>query len=75
MSLGWDLAIPIFGGTLLGNFLDKIFGTGYIFTIGLIFMGIFISYYNLGKFISRMRELDKEYHHKKAKKEDKEAEK
>lgn len=58
MSLGWDLAVPIFGGTLLGHFLDRLLGTDYIFTIGLIFFGIFISYYNLGKFIVRMKKLD-----------------
>jgi F0F1-type ATP synthase assembly protein I len=72
MSLGWDLAIPIFGGTLLGNFLDRLLGTGHIFTIGLIFMGIFISYYNLGKFIARMRKLDQDYLYKKEKEEGKE---
>jgi F0F1-type ATP synthase assembly protein I len=61
MSLGWDLAIPIFGGVLLGNFLDKFLGTKYIFTVGLIFFGIFVSYYNLGKFIQRMRKLDEQH--------------
>lgn len=61
MSLGWDLAVPIFGGALLGYFLDRFFGTGHIFTIGLIFFGIFVSYYNLGKFISRMRKIDEKY--------------
>lgn len=65
MSLGWDLAIPIFGGALLGNFMDKFLGTSYIFTIGLILLGIIISYYNLGKFIARMRKLDQKYLHEK----------
>lgn len=61
MSLGWDLAVPIFGGALLGYFLDKLLGTGHIFTIGLIFFGIFVSYYNLAKFIQKMRSIDKQY--------------
>jgi F0F1-type ATP synthase assembly protein I len=71
MSLGWDLAVPIFGGVLLGHFLDRLLGTGYIFTVGLIFLGIIISYYNLGKFIVRMRKIDQKYlhEHKKDKKE------
>ena len=27
MSLGWDLAVPIFGGVLIGYFLDRHFET------------------------------------------------
>ena len=65
MSLGWDLAVPIFAGVLLGYFLDKWLGTKPIFTIGLIFLGIFVGYYNLGKFINRMKKLDEQYLHKK----------
>jgi F0F1-type ATP synthase assembly protein I len=59
MALGWDLAIPIFGGVLLGYALDRWIGTRYIFTIGLLFAGIAVSYYNLARFIRRMdREAD-----------------
>jgi ATP synthase protein I len=61
MSLGWDLAVPIFGGVLLGYFLDKWLGTRPTFTVGLIFFGIFVSYYNLGKFINRMKKLDEQF--------------
>lgn len=61
MSLGWDLAVPIFGGVLLGYFLDRWLGTKPIFTMGLIFLGIFVGYYNLGKFINRMKRLDAQY--------------
>ncbi len=61
MSLGWDLAVPIFGGVLLGYFLDKLLGTKPTFTVGLIFFGIFVSYYNLGKFINRMKKLDEQF--------------
>ena len=57
LTLGWNLAIPIFGGVLLGYFLDHWFGTGYIFTIGLLVLGIFIGFYNLAKVI---RKLDSE---------------
>jgi F0F1-type ATP synthase assembly protein I len=59
MSLGWDLAIPIFGGVLLGYALDRWIGTRYVFTIGLLFAGIGVSYYNLARFIQRTdREAD-----------------
>ena len=54
MSLGWDLAVPIFGGVLLGYALDRWLQTRYIFTVGLLFMGIAISYYNLARFIQRI---------------------
>lgn len=53
MSLGWDLAVPIFGGVLLGYFLDRLVGTRYIFTLGFLFLGIFVGYYNLARFIRR----------------------
>ncbi|MGC9332580.1 MAG: AtpZ/AtpI family protein [Anaerolineae bacterium] len=54
MSLGWDLAIPIFGGVLLGYALDRWLHTRYVFTMGLLFLGIGISYYNLARFIRRI---------------------
>lgn len=53
-SLGWDLALPIFGGTLIGYFLDRWLETAHTFTLGLLFMGIVISYYNLWRFIRRL---------------------
>jgi len=59
MSLGWDLAIPIFGGVLLGHYLDKWLITTYEFTIGLLVMGVAISYYNLGRFIQKNAEKNK----------------
>ena len=53
-SLGWDLAVPIIGGTLIGYFLDKWLTTGHIFTLGLLFLGIVVSYFNLWRFIRRV---------------------
>jgi len=61
MSLGWDLALPIFGGTLLGYFLDNWLGTSPTFTIGLIVFGIFIGYYNLWHFLKRIKRLDDQF--------------
>jgi F0F1-type ATP synthase assembly protein I len=54
MSLGWDLAVPIFGGVLLGHFLDRWLGTRYIFTLGLLMAGIGTGYYNVARFIRRL---------------------
>jgi predicted F0F1-ATPase subunit len=50
-SLGWEIAIPIFGGVLLGYNLDRVLTTTYEFTISFLFLGIFIGYYNIYKHI------------------------
>jgi predicted F0F1-ATPase subunit len=53
-TLGWDLAIPIFGGVLIGYLLDRWLDTGHTFTLGLLFAGVLASYYNLWRFIRRL---------------------
>ena len=58
MVLGWDLAVPIFAGVLIGYFLDKYLGTVYIFTIGLLVAGIAVGYYNVARFIRRLDRID-----------------
>jgi len=52
-SLGWDLALPIFGGVLLGHFLDHWLHTGYTFTLGLLMLGIVTGFYNVARAIRR----------------------
>jgi len=54
ISLGWDLALPIFGGVLLGHLLDRWLGTGHIFTLGLLMLGIGVGYFNVARFIQRI---------------------
>ena len=51
ISLGWELAIPIFGGALLGYQVDRWVGSNYIFTLVLILTGLITGYYNLYKHI------------------------
>ena len=46
-SLGWSLVLPIVAGALLGSYLDKVTGGGYIWTVGLLFTGVALSLYNL----------------------------
>ena len=46
-SLGWSLVLPIVGGAFLGNYLDKITGEEFAWTIGLLFVGVAMSLYNL----------------------------
>jgi F0F1-type ATP synthase assembly protein I len=55
-SLGWDLALPIFAGVLVGYALDRALGTTYIFTLGLLFLGIAAGFYNVIRSIRRMEE-------------------
>lgn len=50
-SLGWDLALPIFGGVFLGYQIDRRFDTSYTFTLVLMLIGVVIAYYNLFKLI------------------------
>ena len=59
MSLGWELAVPIFAGVLVGYLLDIWLGTGHVFTLGLLIFGIMIAYYNLARTIRRMAEHEK----------------
>jgi F0F1-type ATP synthase assembly protein I len=58
-SLGWDLALPIFGGVLLGHLVDRWLGTGYVFTLGLLVLGIIAGYYNLLTFVQRLDRRDR----------------
>lgn len=51
LSLGWELAIPIFIGVLLGYQLDKLLGTRLVFTLILLLLGIATGFYNLYKVI------------------------
>jgi F0F1-type ATP synthase assembly protein I len=51
ISLGWELAIPIFGGAFLGYKIDQTLDLSPIFTLTLVFTGIFLGYYNLYKHI------------------------
>ncbi len=46
-SLGWSLVLPIIGGAFLGNYLDRVTEQGYRWTVGLLFVGVAMSLYNL----------------------------
>ena len=53
-SLGWDLAVPIFGGVLLGHVLDRWLETGYVFTLGLLLLGVVTGFYNVFRAVQRL---------------------
>jgi len=50
-TLGWELALPIFGGALLGYYLDKSLNIQYALTLIMLISGILMGYYNLIKLI------------------------
>jgi predicted F0F1-ATPase subunit len=51
ISLGWELALPIFGGAFLGYQIDKYFGAQYTFTLILLALGVIAGYYSLYRLI------------------------
>ena len=58
-SLGWDLAIPICGGAVLGYLLDRRFHTGHVLTLGLLLLGVIVGVYNLARTIRSEIERDR----------------
>ncbi len=46
-SLGWSMALPIVGGVLLGKYLDEKVGSGFVWTVGLLFGGVVMALYNM----------------------------
>ena len=53
LNIGWDLALPIFGGILLGHHLDRQWESGYTYTIGLLVLGLSVGIYNLARTLQR----------------------
>lgn len=50
-SLGWEIAIPIFGGVFIGYQIDKAIETQYIFTLSLLLLGVISGYFSLYRMI------------------------
>ena len=46
-TLAWNLVIPIVGGVLLGNYLDKRGEHGVTWTLSLLVLGVVIAFSNL----------------------------
>ncbi len=55
-SLGWDLALPIFGGALVGRGVDRLLSTTYVFTLSFLMLGIAAGFYNVIRAIRRVGE-------------------
>jgi len=50
-SLGWELALPIFIGALIGYQIDQHTNSSYAFTLLCLLIGIIAGYYNVYKHI------------------------
>ena len=62
-SIGWEIALPIVGGPVLGYFIDRRFDTGVTFTLILLGVGLSFSVISLVRFIQyefALLERDKE---------------
>ena len=53
LTIGWDLALPIFGGVLIGHHLDHRLASRYTFTIGLLALGLGVGVYNVARTLQR----------------------
>ncbi len=53
-SIGWEIALPIGGGVLLGQVIDRATGTDFVFTILGLFFGVFSGFYNLTRHVQRI---------------------
>ncbi len=53
-SIGWEIALPIGGGALLGQLIDQALNTRIVFTILLLMVGVFSGGYNLFRHVQRI---------------------
>jgi predicted F0F1-ATPase subunit len=42
--LGWNLAVPIVGGVLLGRYLDDMWGQEFTWTLTLLLLGVLVAF-------------------------------
>lgn len=52
-SIGWELALPIVGGPVIGYFIDRHYQTGATFTLVFLGIGLAAGIGNLIRFIVR----------------------
>jgi len=49
LNIGWELGLPIVGGTLLGHYLDRRWDTSYTYTLSLMVLGVGVGVYNVAR--------------------------
>ncbi len=50
-SIGWEIALPIVAGPVIGYFIDKRAGSGVLYTLILLGVGLLIAVWNILRFI------------------------
>ena len=53
-SIGWEIALPIGGGALLGQVVDRALDTAIVFTVLFLMLGVFSGGYNLYRHVQRI---------------------
>ncbi len=65
-AIGWEIAIPIFSGPLIGFFLDRQFGTDVRWTMILMGLGLVVATYSVIKYVNQeMHKMNRELEKKK----------
>lgn len=65
-AIGWEIAIPIFSGPLIGFFLDRQFGTDVRWTMILMGVGLLVATYSVIKHVNQeMHKMNRELEKKK----------
>ena len=59
IPLGWELAVPIVAGALLGHWLDNRYQSGPVWIILLLFLGAAAGFYNVWHLIRRASQRDR----------------
>ena len=66
-SIGWEIAIPIFSGPLIGFFLDRQFNTDVRWTMILMGVGLAVAIFSVIKYVNHeMHKMNLELEQKKA---------
>jgi F0F1-type ATP synthase assembly protein I len=60
LTLGWELALPIFIGVFAGRLLDRWLGMHPVFTMGLLVAGVAMGYYNIMRFNQKLNQREDE---------------
>lgn len=53
-SIGWEISLPIIGGALIGQVIDRALNTTILFTILLLLFGAASGIYNLMRHVQRI---------------------
>ncbi len=66
-TIGWEIAIPIFSGPLIGFFIDRSFGTDVRWTMILMGTGLAVATFSVIKYVNHeMNKMNSEWEAKKA---------